>query len=184
MKRGTPQPKRGSNRGLDKRLVGLLFALVATQIGGVCDGTPMPDPGAAAATLKCAPTNVYKAPGATFTIALQFDTAAQVQAVDLDVKYDPAHIKFLSIGPHPEFDDDGQLFPSVVVDESAGKIRDIRDSRHGPTSLSGKKKVASIQFRVETSQPSTIVATGQVADPQGVRSAGLTATCYVSAGQI
>lgn len=167
----------------DRKFVFLLFALLFTQIGSVCDGTPAADPGAAPAGFVCTPSNVYVGPGGVFNVAVKFNTAGSVQAMNLDVKWDPVRLTFLSISPHPDFDDDGHFFSPVIVDAAAGRVHGVRDSRHGANALTGKKGIVSMQFRAETSQPSSIVTTGQLSNPQGVLSAGLTATCYVSPGQ-
>jgi hypothetical protein len=165
-------------------MFGLMLALALTQLGGMCDPTPGADPGAAPATFLCTPTNVYEGPGETFDIAVKFDTTANVQAVELDIEWDPASVKYLSSSPHPDFDDDGQFFTPAILDEVDGSLRGIRDARHGVSTVSGRKGVIALQFRVETSTPSTIVATGRVANEQGVQSESLVATCYISAGQI
>ncbi len=168
----------------NRKLLGLLLTLASTQLAVMCEEDSAGDPGAAPASFLCAPANVYKGPGEVFNIAMQFKTTGEVQAVELDVKWDPVHIKYLSSAPHADFDDDGQFFAPLIVDELDGSLRGIRDSRHGASSATGKKGVIALQFRVESSTPSKIVATGRVANKQGVQSAKLTATCYVSAGQI
>ena len=165
-------------------MFGLLLALTMTQLGGVCDPTPGGDPGAAPATFLCTPSNVDEGPGEIFDIAVKFDTTANVQAVELDIEWDPANVKYLSSGPHPDFDDDGQFFTPAILDEVDGSLRGIRDVRHGVSTVSGNKGVITLQFRVETSTASTIVATGRVANEQGIQSESLIATCYISPGPL
>ncbi len=159
----------------------LLLAVALLQIGGLCETQGGKNLGIGSAKLLSASPTYYVDTSENLNVVFRVDTLSTLQAVDIDLSWDPAMLSFVSLTPNPDFDDDGQFFGSYTVDAVSGTITDIRDSLHSASSFPGSSEVMTLVLRAEAPGTSQIIATGRAADSDGRQSGEMTGIASVVA---
>lgn len=145
-------------------LASFVVVAAASQLGAPCDQTaPL-----TSNTIRLeTPMLVVESPtyySGSADVVVEID--ALVQAVDLQLSWDPAAISLTQVVPHADFDDDGALALPVEIDAQAGVATAIVDFRHGPA-VQGPVRVATVYFEAPNGAPGTLSVDGEIADPAG-----------------
>jgi hypothetical protein len=98
--------------------------------------------------------------GAVFTVDVVADvTKGTLQAFELGVAVDVAHLAVLNVFPHEDFDDDSQLFVLIDLDLFSGTADRIVDLRHGESIPIGQVRLATLQVLAHTAGTGAISLT-------------------------
>lgn len=159
---------RGARAAIGIRLAVLALAL-GTTLGVECGG------GEAQTWLALIPEAGTVGFSSPFEVAVIVSSPTPVQAFELGLQWDPQMLVAVNAAPHPGFDDDGALFVSPRFDLDAGTLERVVDLRHGGPGVSGRFRIATLEFRSLGVPGSTSIelTTGRVADSVGAEPATL-----------
>ncbi len=145
-----------------------LVALVLLSIGARCGGGGGGGTPPASVTAFFEPASITAAAGTPVSVDLVVRTGGgALQAWEMTIAVDPAVLSPVRADPHPEFDDDGQLFVAPIVDAPAGEIRRVVDLRHG-AGASGEVRIATLEFQAgQPGQTSLTIKSGGAALASG-----------------
>jgi hypothetical protein len=91
------------------------------------------------------PATISVASGSVFSANVVVNTTRRIRAWELDVvSSDPAVAVVLNVLPHPDFDDDGEMFLPASIALGLGEARDAVDVRHGGTGVTGPFAAATV----------------------------------------
>lgn len=113
-----------------------IAALAGLLMGPSCQ--PLPQ-----AALSFSTPQVTTPVATLFSVDLVLHTDEAVQAFEIDAETDAPGVLILNAVPHAEFDDDGALFTSPVIDVVNGTAERIVDLRHGAPA-SGDVKLVTL----------------------------------------
>ncbi len=137
-------------------LVALLTALPAIL-------SPTCGPGGPSAGLSLAPSTTNPSVGSFFDVDLVVSVGATgLQAFEVALEIDPPIAAPWIAFEHAEFDDDGGLFLTPDLDLVGGTAERIVDLRHGPTAVTGTRRVATVRFLAFQAGAATLRFTGSV----------------------
>ena len=159
-----------------------LFVLASSQLATTCDlGTASGgDPGAALALWTALPSQQTVGQGSDFSIDFEVSTPDSFRAIEVNLSWDSALLEFVSAGPHPDFDDDGQLSLVPIVDSVAGTADGLVDARHVSSLVNTSARVVTVWFRGTAVGQASVTATGRIADTQGLASSAIKSTALVT----
>jgi hypothetical protein len=101
-------------------------------------------------------------------VDLTVSTSYPIQAVEMSLLWDVPDVVHAGSIPHSAFDDDGALFDVGLLQAQA--LTNIVDFRHGPSTVQGEVRVASVGLIIEGgNEPVTFRMAGEVIGPDGTR---------------
>lgn len=123
-------------------VLGLVAALTFTA-GPRCSGG---SDGIVFATARLVTASSTVAPLTPFTVDVLVQSETPVYAFDVAVDWDASRLFAYDASEHPDFDDDGSLLLTPVLDGVKGRFTRIVDLRHGGGGATGSFRVATLSF--------------------------------------
>lgn len=123
----------------------LLVICASLALGGTCGGG-----GAPLALVRFEPSTLTVAPGTPILLDVVVETDELLRAFDLSVRMDDAAVAAPTGAgalPHTDFDDDGMLFLTPIVDVGAGRVSRIVDVIHGSSGVTGVVTIATLELQ-------------------------------------
>lgn len=155
----------------------ILVALGLALLGGVCGSPP-------SNVVRFEPQAPKVPPFTQFTLDVVIELNAEnLRAWDFTATVNPSVASPTNALPHPEFDDDGQLFVAPQVDAGAGTIARIVDVQHGGPGATGTIRLATLVLtsgasgvaNLTLSNATFVLANGETLAPT-IRVANITVT--------